>query len=149
MDVYNLGKTDIILDMPWLVVHNLEINWEIREVKIIRCLLLCEKIPEKKIIKTKKTRKMNVDNKMDLRQVVREKERRQEKIKEEKKTEDMVPKRFYKWLKVFRKIESERMPTRKSWNHAIDLKPDFVAKKERIYLLSRIKREEVQVFIED
>jgi len=61
----------------------------------------------------------------------------------------MVPKRFYKWLKVFRKIESERMPTRKSWNHAIDLKPDFVAKKERIYLMSRIKREEVQVFIED
>ena len=149
MDVYNLGKTDIILDMPWLVVHNLEINWEIGKVKIIRCLLLCEKIPEKKIIKTKKTRKMNVNNKIDLRQVVREKERRQEKVKEKKKTEDMVPKRFYKWLKVFRKIESERIPTRKSQNHAIDLKPDFVAKKERIYLLSRIKREEVQVFIED
>jgi len=26
MDVYNLGKTEIILEMPWLATHNLEIN---------------------------------------------------------------------------------------------------------------------------
>ena len=26
MDVYNLGKTEIILGMPWLATHNLEIN---------------------------------------------------------------------------------------------------------------------------
>jgi len=37
MDVYNLGKTDIILGMLWLQAHNPEINWETREVKITRC----------------------------------------------------------------------------------------------------------------
>jgi len=26
IDVYNLGKTEIILGMPWLATHNLEIN---------------------------------------------------------------------------------------------------------------------------
>jgi len=26
MDVCDLGKTEVILGMPWLVVHNLEIN---------------------------------------------------------------------------------------------------------------------------
>jgi len=26
MDVYNLGKTEIILGIPWLATHNLEIN---------------------------------------------------------------------------------------------------------------------------
>jgi len=26
MDVCNLGKTEVILGMPWLAVHNLEIN---------------------------------------------------------------------------------------------------------------------------
>jgi len=26
MDIYNLGKTDVILGIPWLQAHNLEIN---------------------------------------------------------------------------------------------------------------------------
>jgi len=41
MDVCNLRKTDIILGMPWLQVHNPEINWETGEVKMTRCPLLC------------------------------------------------------------------------------------------------------------
>jgi len=56
-----------------------------------------------------------------------------------------VPKRFHKWLKVFGKVESERMPVRKVWDHAIDLKEDFKASKEKVYPLSRNKREEVHV----
>jgi len=50
---------------------------------------------------------------------------------------------------VFGKVESERMPMRKIWDHAIDLKKIFKPKKGRIYPLSRNKREEVQNFIED
>ena len=42
-----------------------------------------------------------------------------------KKIEEIVPKRFLKWRKVFGKIELERMPTRKIWDHAIDLKETF------------------------
>jgi len=61
----------------------------------------------------------------------------------------MVPKRFLKWKKVFRKVESERMLTRKTWNHAIDLKETFKLRKERIYPLSKNEREEVQKFIKD
>ena len=37
MDVCNLEKTDIILGMLWLQAHNLEINWKIEKVKMIRC----------------------------------------------------------------------------------------------------------------
>ena len=43
IDVCNLGKTDVILGMPWLQAHNPEINWEIEEVKITRCPPLCGK----------------------------------------------------------------------------------------------------------
>jgi len=50
---------------------------------------------------------------------------------------------------VFGKVESERMPTRKIWDHAIDLKKEFKAGKARVYLLSRNEREEVQQFIQD
>ena len=41
------------------------------------------------------------------------------------------------------------MPTRKIWDHAIDLKEIFKPRKGRIYPLSRNKREEVQNFVED
>jgi len=66
-----------------------------------------------------------------------------------RKIKEIVPKRFLKWKKVFGKVESERMPTRKIWDHAIDLKETFKLWKENIYPLSKIEREEVQKFIED
>jgi len=37
MDVCDLGKTEVILEMPWLAAHNPEINWEMGEVKMTRC----------------------------------------------------------------------------------------------------------------
>ena len=50
---------------------------------------------------------------------------------------------------MFGKIESKRIPTRKIWDHAIDLKKTFKLQKGRIYLLSKNEREEVQKFVED
>ena len=50
---------------------------------------------------------------------------------------------------MFGKVESERMPTRKVWDHTIDLKKTFKSQKGRIYPLSKNKREEVQNFVND
>jgi len=61
----------------------------------------------------------------------------------------MVPRQFHKYLKVFEKKELERMPMRKTWDHAIDLGEGFVLKKRKIYPLLRIEREEVQEFVKD
>jgi len=65
------------------------------------------------------------------------------------KIEELVPRKFLKWRKVFGKVESERMPTRKVWDHAINLKKTFKPQKGRIYSLSKNKREEIQNFVED
>ena len=46
-------------------------------------------------------------------------------------------------------MESERIPTRKIWYHAIDLKETFKLQKGRIYPLSKDKKKEVQKFMED
>jgi len=55
MDVCNLGKTEVILEMPWLQAYNPEINWETGEVKMMRCPLLCERnLVVKKDIKWRK-----------------------------------------------------------------------------------------------
>ena len=55
----------------------------------------------------------------------------------------MVPRRFHRYLKMFEKKDSERMPTRKAWDHVINLREGFVPKKGKIYPLLRIEREEV------
>jgi len=46
--MYDLGRTEVILGMPWLAAHNLEINWETGEVKMTRCLPLCGGKSQKK-----------------------------------------------------------------------------------------------------
>ena len=53
MDVYNLGKTEVILGMPWLQTYNPEINWETREVKMMRYPPLCSRTRPRGVEKKK------------------------------------------------------------------------------------------------
>jgi len=149
MNIYDLEKTEVILGMPWLAVHNPEINWETGEVKMMRCPPLCggrsQKKEKVKRIATEEEEKIVhwvIDNKKDW-------EREEEIEEDHRKIEEMVPRKFLKWRKVFRKVESERILTRKIWDHAIDLKETFKPWKGKIYLLSKNEREEVQNFVED
>jgi len=49
--------------------------------------------------------------------------RKEEEIeKNHRKIEEMVPRKFWKWKKIFGKVESKRISTRKIWDHAINLK---------------------------
>ena len=63
--------------------------------------------------------------------------------KTKKTMEELVPEEYHKFLKVFSKGESERMPLRKPWDHAIDLKDTFQPKKGHIIPLSPTEQEEV------
>ena len=58
MDICDLGKTEIILGIPWLAAHNPEINWETREVKITRCSPLCGGIKSKEEKEKKKGKRV-------------------------------------------------------------------------------------------
>jgi len=54
MDVCDLGKMEVILGMPWLQVHNPEINWETGEVKMTRCLPLYSRTRPRGVEKEKR-----------------------------------------------------------------------------------------------
>ena len=84
-----------------------------------------------------------------IERIREEKEEEEEDLIELRATDEMVPRRFHKYLKVFEKKDSERMPMRKAWDHAINLREEFVPKKDKIYPLSRVEREEVQEFMKD
>jgi len=129
MDVYELGKTEVILGMPWLAAHNPEIDWKKGKIRITWCPPLYGKSVQ---IQRKGKKEVREDKKKMVRWAVDEKENweREEEIEaDHRKVEEMVPKRFYKWLKVFGKVESERMLVRKVWDYAIDLQENFRANK--------------------
>jgi len=75
MDVCNLGKTELILDMLWLAAHNPEIDWKKGEVKMTHCPPICGR--RKQEVKEKKVRKT-------------------EKDKDKKVLKKLVPRRFWK-----------------------------------------------------
>ena len=83
-----------------------------------------------------------VDDKKDQR-------REKEVVVDYRKIKKMVLQKFLKQKKVFGKVESEKMLTRKVWDYAIDLKEMFKPKKGKIYPLSKNEKKEVQNFVED
>ena len=50
---------------------------------------------------------------------------------------------------MFEKKQLERMPTRKLWDHAIEVKEGLVPRKGKVYPLSREEREEVREFMRE
>ena len=131
------------------ITHEMEVNLyyrgHVERARMTRCPPLCGRTPKKKIIEK---RQETEEDKRDLRWTMEERERKEEIEGDHRKVEELVPKCFHKWKRVFGKVESERMPTRKPWDHAIDLREDFVPRKGRIYPLSRTEKEEVQAFVE-
>ena len=73
----------------------------------------------------------------------------QQKKPKEKTPEELVPKEYHKFLKVFSKKESECMLLWKPWDHTIDLKDTFKPKKGHIIPLLPAEQEEVTVFLDD
>ena len=50
---------------------------------------------------------------------------------------------------MFGKKQLERIPTRKLWDHAIDVKKEFILRKGKVYPFSREVREEVREFVKE
>ena len=103
----------------------------------------------KKQEERKEKRRPAIEEVKMIERIMKEKEDEEEDLIELKATEEMVLRRFHKYLKVFEKKDSERMPMRKAWDYAIDLREGFVLKKGKIYPLSRVEREGVQEFVKD
>jgi len=96
----------------------------------MRCPPLCRRntrLKEEKVRKRVK-RVVILEEEKIVRWAVDDKEdwERKEEVKMDyRKIEEMVSQKFLRWRKIFGKMESERMPTRKIWDHAIDLKETF------------------------
>jgi len=98
--------------------------------------------------KKKKFRKLTVEKEIEITRIIEKKQEEKDLIKI-RTVEKMVSRWFHKYLKMFEKKKLERILMRKIWDHAIDFRKGFVLKKGKIYLLSRIEREEVHEFVKN
>ena len=135
IDMIEGQKQGVILGMPWLACHNPEIDWRTREVQVTRYLEECGKKwrigrqtkPEwqkqkEKEEKKEEFRRLATNEKIVIARIVEEKEEErdeEEDFIELRIMEEMVSRWFHKYLKVFEKKESEKMPMRKAQDYAI------------------------------
>ena len=171
IDVIGGQKWTVILEMLWLARHNPEINWRTGEMKMTRCPEECgkqwrpvqgksrwkkqkeEEVREEVGRKREEKHKKSQQKKRKIVEVKRVAEEweiwheEEEATKSEAEAKKIVPEKFYPWIKVFGKKQSERMLTRKVWDHAIEIKEGFVLRKGKVYLLSREEKEEVREFV--
>jgi hypothetical protein len=146
-EITDLGRHQMILGYTWLKHHNPDIDWETGQVRMTRCPWTC------RVLQGKSPLEQSIDalDQNGLRTIheIKREQERSEVPKPDPKPEDLVPKAYHKYLKVFSKKESERMPVRKPWDHAIDMKDTFVPKKGRLIPLSPQEQKEVSDFIDD
>jgi len=63
--------------------------------------------------------------------------------------EELVPKEYHDYLCLFDKKSSERFPKSRSWDHKIEMKPDFEPRVFKKYNLLPIKQKELDKFINE
>jgi len=111
-----------------------------------------EKQKEEEAREEKEERREKKEKTVEVRKVVEEWEiwdEEEQVAKSEVEAKKLVPEKFHRWIKVFGKKQSERMPTRKLWDHVIDVKEGFMLRKGKVYPLSREEREEVREFVKE
>ena len=59
---------------------------------------------------------------------------------------EIVFRRFYKYLKVFKKKKLERMPIKKIWDYAINPRKGFVPKRGRYTIVKNREGESIRFF---
>jgi hypothetical protein len=68
----------------------------------------------------------------------------------EKKTfEEIVPVQYHEHKAVFSKDSFDELPTKKPWDHAIELKPDFEPTRSKLYPLSPNEQDELDQFLDE
>ncbi|GBE89481.1 hypothetical protein SCP_1601430 [Sparassis crispa] len=66
-----------------------------------------------------------------------------------KKLEELIPSYLMGYKDVFKKKAAERFPSSRAWDHAIDLKPEFVPKDCKIYPLPPKEQTALDEFLDE
>ena len=174
--IADIGDDDIILGIQWLKIHNPEIDWTRGTIHLKKCTGQCrrnrrtqngkneplqiKKLNEERTPQTKILDEEEEDQEEDgqfsdeIREYCRAGSTLSTRIAEktaakegEKTPEELVPKEFHGFLDVFSKEKSERMPTRKPYDLAVNLEKGKKPPKSKLYPLSPKERETLKEWL--
>ena len=143
-----LGKTPLILGHTWLRKHNPDVDWSSGKITLNKCPQECQSLLETHFAKLSR----KIETHETWIQAVNHFKQKPEASVDKlllKEAQKRVPRKYWKYLNVFSKTKSERMPVRKPWDHGIDLKQDFQPKKGRLIPLLVDEQKEVEAFLDD
>uniref|UniRef100_A0A0W0F729 Pro-pol protein n=1 Tax=Moniliophthora roreri TaxID=221103 RepID=A0A0W0F729_MONRR len=142
-----LGKEDIILGLPWLQKYNPDVNWKSGEVLFRPKQYI--KIPHTENIFDNESpeeiiQRVNIRAKMSVSQTMAHQ------VEQKEQTfETLVPEYLHEFKAQFEDKEAERFPISQHYDHAIELKPDFVAKDCKLYSLTTLEQRELDKFLDE
>ena len=171
--IADLGADDAVIGIGWLREHKPEINWENEALTFPNCGPSCKKERRQTkdslrrgndIPKIETTEEEEDDGEcamdpLDLEEVMERikasstlssRIAEEHQIKEGEKTfEELVPKEFRHFKDVFSKEKAERMPTRKPFDHAVNLEEGARPTRSPIYPISPKERGALKEFLDE
>lgn len=144
LSVTKLSSSNIFLGHDWLSKHNPEINWEKGTLDFTRCpdeaqcIMVKPPVPDRKV----QSRLLKVGR---VHHAIRKVEIRSTGAEESRKW----PEYLDEYADVFSEKGFEQLPQHRSWDHAIELKPDFKPSECKIYPLNPREQEALKEFIKE
>uniref|UniRef100_A0A0W0FDX2 Putative reverse transcriptase-rnase h-integrase n=1 Tax=Moniliophthora roreri TaxID=221103 RepID=A0A0W0FDX2_MONRR len=150
--ILGLGLEWVILGLPWLQDHNPDINWVTGVVHFRPRRKVMIKRPMKPFIGIfEETKELDTgildkveDDELSASQVLAQ----AHKVKV-KPLEELLPPYLSDYSDRFEKKKAERFPPSRSYDHVIDLKPDFKPRDCKIYSLSPKEQIEQDKFLDE
>ena len=144
--IVSLGLHPLFLGITWLKCYNPDVNWQKPSLhwrNEMSTEILLTHVPHSNCINNLYTRyeinaKQNTSQ--NLFNATPQKKPKSDPVK-------VVPKKFYAYLSVFSKEESEKMPPQRLWDHKIEVVPDFKPKQMPTYNLTPQEQPELNKFI--
>ncbi|EEB88780.1 hypothetical protein MPER_13203 [Moniliophthora perniciosa FA553] len=150
--ISGLGKEKLILGLPWLQNHNPNIDWVTGEVvfrpnrklRIRQFTGILDMTPPEILIQAKQIEEIHIRAKTSTSQTLAQ-------AQEEKKRslEELIPSYLLDFRSQFEKGKAERFPESRPYDHAIELKPDYVPKKQGLYRLNETETKVMEEFINE
>ena len=163
LQVVNLGgKHDIFIGFDWLEKHNPIINWKSRHFAFERCPATCQ-IRQDGDLRSIQDYLEEVELTEDhgclpqgesREQYIRAFQTTSTRIAAEshKDTKLEIPSHYKEFSDVFEKKEFDKLPDRRPWDHAINLKPgteDDRRLKGKVYPMNATEQKELDAFLEE
>uniref|UniRef100_A0A0W0FG00 Putative reverse transcriptase-rnase h-integrase n=1 Tax=Moniliophthora roreri TaxID=221103 RepID=A0A0W0FG00_MONRR len=132
----------MILGLPWLRHHNPHIDWKTGEIRFL---------PRRKL-QIKRFKGVLDNSKPEVligAKITASQEMAHQQQQVKKDIDELIPKYLYSYRDYFKKKKAECFPPSQTYDHAIELKPDFVPRNCKLYLLSPKEQEEQDKFLEE